>query len=237
MSTQKFIFQQFTINQSKTAMKAGTDGVLLGACCDFSKAENILDIGTGTGLITLMAAQKSNAKITAIEIDEDAFEQAKENFEVSKFKDRIKILHDDFLIFAEHHNQKFDYIVSNPPFFQNSKKSDNSQRNLARHTDSLPFKKMIFGVNNLLDYNGTFSVIIPYNEILDFTYWCAKCGMHICRKIVIYTKPNTTPLRAILSYSKTIRPLIQNDLIINDQNGKYSQDFRTITKDFYLHLK
>lgn len=238
MSSNIFEFQQFKIRQDKTAMKIGTDGVLIGAYCNFSSSKKILDIGTGTGLISLMAAQKSNAQVIAIEIDNDAFEQAKNNFEQSKFKNRIKIINCDFLKFdfSELSNEKckFDYIVSNPPFFVNSLKSENNKRNLARHSDAMPFKKMIEKVATIIEENGIFSVIIPFTECLEFVKNCALNKLHLFNKTKILSKRNSNAFRVILSFSKQILPLTQNEITIYNNEGKYSKEYKLLTQDFYL---
>ncbi len=234
MSHNVFHFQQFSINQDKTAMKISTDGVLFGACCNFENAENILDIGTGTGLLSLMAAQKSAAKITAVEIDNDAYLQAEENVKNSKFSDRIKIFHGDFLTFYKTCGEKYGYIISNPPFFENAFKSNDYKRNFARHTDSLPFEKMILGVKEIILENGFFSVIIPFDKSLDFVKLCALSKLHLCKKISVYSKSNVPPLRVILTFSKQILPMKYDEITIYKKNKTYSEKFKELTKDFYL---
>ncbi len=233
-----FTFKQFTIHQDNTAMKAGTDGVLLGAWCDFSVADSVLDSGTGTGLIALMAAQKSaeNAKIDAIEIDADAFNQACGNVRDSKFRDKINVLHQDFLSFCAADTVKiYDYIVSNPPFFENSQKSSDNKRTLARHTDSLPFSKLISGVAKIISDKGFFSVIIPAISCLEFVRLCALCHLHLCHKTLIFTKEGAeSPRRVMLTFSKEILPLVQDKITINSKGGKPTEEYKELTKDFYL---
>lgn len=221
-------------------MKAGTDGVLLGAWCDFGTAQRILDIGTGTGLIALMAAQKtsSGARIDALEIDDDAFCQACENVERSVFRGRVEVLHMDFLEFSGLVDppKKYDYIVSNPPFFENSQKSSDSKRTLARHTDSLPFSKLIKGVSDIISDGGFFSVIIPAMSCLEFVRLCALCHLHLCHKSLIYTKEGAElPRRVMLTFSKEILPLVQDSVTINGLDGKPTAGYRELTRDFYLH--
>jgi len=236
-----FTFKQFAIHQDNTAMKAGTDGVLLGAWCDFSGTERILDIGTGTGLIALMAAQKSGdeSKITAIEIDEDAYKQACGNIANSKFAEKINVVNQDFVDFSQAEiaaSKKYNYIVSNPPFFENSQKSNDSKRTLARHTDSLPFRKLIEGVSNVIACNGKFSVIIPAISCLDFVYMCALRGLHLCRKTLVITREGLSPIRVMLTFSNSTLPLIKDTIIIRCSNGEYTDEYKTITRDFYLRF-
>ncbi|MBQ3656785.1 MAG: tRNA (adenine(22)-N(1))-methyltransferase TrmK [Bacteroidales bacterium] len=215
-------------------MKISTDGVLLGAVCNFENSENILDIGTGTGLLSMMAAQKSTAKITAVEIDKDAFNQAVENVKKSKFSSKIKIIHADFLDFYKTAEEKFDYIISNPPFFENSQKSNDYKRNFARHTDSLPFEKMIQGVKEIIKDTGLFSVIIPFDKCADFVRLCALNKLHLCKKVSIFSKNNVPPLRVILTFSREILPIEYDNITIYENGKNYSEKFKELTKDFYL---
>lgn len=233
-----FTFKQFVIHQENTAMKAGTDGVLLGAWCDFANAQRILDIGTGTGLIALMAAQKSdeNARIHALEIDSDAYRQACGNVAESRFNHKIEVLHGDFTEFSLASTaEKYDYIVSNPPFFENSQKSSDQKRTLARHTDSLPFSKLICGVANILSDQGFFSVIIPALSCLEFVRLCALSHLHLCHKTLIFTKQGADqPRRVMLTFSKQLLPLIQDSIAINAIDGGLTKQYKDLTCNFYL---
>lgn len=230
-----FTFKQFVIHQDQTAMKAGTDGVLLGAWCDISGAYKILDIGTGTGLIALMCAQRAlDAAISAIEIDPDACSQAQQNIRESKFGDRISVINSDFRNYYIANSQKFSHIVSNPPFFTATLGCPDQKRQLARHTLSLPFAELIKGVACMLDMGGKFSVIIPWSEKLDFVRLCALRGLHLCRKTAVISREGNEPIRAMLSFSNIILPLIQNQLIIRDSHGNYTSSYKQLTSDFYL---
>ena len=170
MSSKPFQFKQFTIHQDKTAMKVGTDGVLLGAWAQIkSEVFSVLDIGAGTGLIALMMAQKSNAEvIDAIELNDDAYEQTVENFENSDWGDRLFCYHASLQEFTDEIEDKYDLIVSNPPFYSDDFKSDNKQRDLARFEDALPFTHLLESVSKLLSETGIFSVIIPFKEETSF---------------------------------------------------------------------
>ncbi len=153
-----FQFKQFLIRQEKSAMRIGTDGVLLGAWTDTSHSENILDIGTGTGLIAIMLAQRSNAKITGVEIEVQAANEAIQNGENSPWPDRIDIVHSPFQKFAAETCDKFDTIVSNPPYFTNAVKNRQDEKSLARHNHLLPFNELLQGVSKILSNDGKLSL-------------------------------------------------------------------------------
>ncbi len=164
MSSQEFVFKQFTILQDKCAMKVGTDAVLLGSWVNTSNTKKVLDIGTGTGIISLMLAQKSDATIDAIDIDANACMQALQNASNCRWKDRIHIHHISLQQFAASSDHRYDLIVSNPPYFVDSSKASEESRTNARHTDQLPFDDLLNGVLNLLSPEGKFYVILPTKE-------------------------------------------------------------------------
>ena len=235
MSNHTFHFKQFSICQDKTAMKAGTDGVLLGAWCEVNGASRVLDIGTGTGLIALMAAQRTDvAQIIAIEIDKDAYNQAVRNVNESPFKDRITVINEDFRNYNNHH--KFSHIISNPPFFTEATGSSDHKRQLARQALSLPFDILIKGVAAMLDDFGKFSVIIPWGVTLDFVRLCALHHLHLCRKTAVISREGREPIRALLTFSNEILPLQQNSLIIRDSNGNFTMPYKHLTANFYLNF-
>ena len=235
MPTPSFTFKQFAIRQDKTAMKAGTDGVLLGAWCDLDNATKILDIGTGTGLIALMCAQRSkDAKITAIEIDQDAYNQAVENVNESRFKDQITVINADFRDYCNDKHLTFNHIISNPPFFTESTGSPDQKRQLARQAKSLPFDILIKGVAAMLADDGMFSVIIPWGATLDFVRLCALNHLHLCRKTAVISREGLSPIRAMLSFSKKMLTLHQNSVTIRDRDGNYTTQYKQLTADFYL---
>ena len=165
-----FSFKQFSIQQDRCAMKIGTDGVLLGAWTPITNNPfSILDIGAGTGIIALMLAQRSNAEqIDALEIDEDAYEQAVDNFENSPWSDRLFCFHAGLDEFVEEPEDEYDLIVSNPPFYTEDYKTDNEQRDLARFADAMPFEDLIEAADLLLSEKGIFSVVIPFKEEENF---------------------------------------------------------------------
>lgn len=237
MPTATFTFRQFAIRQDKTAMKAGTDGVLLGAWCDVDNASTILDIGTGTGLIALMCAQRAaDAIVTAIEIDQDAYHQAVENVNESRFRNQITVINEDFRNYCNGNSKTFSHIVSNPPFFTETTGSPDKKRMLARQAESLPFDALIKGVATILMPSGKFSVIIPWGEKLDFVRLCALNGLHLCRKTAVVSREDREPIRALLTFSNKILPLQQNLLTIRDRDGNYTMPYKYLTGDFYINF-
>ncbi|OFX23535.1 MAG: tRNA (adenosine(37)-N6)-methyltransferase TrmM [Bacteroidetes bacterium GWA2_31_9b] len=237
MPNNYFKFKQFTIHQDKCAMKVGTDGVLLGAWVKCDEAATVLDIGTGTGLIALMIAQRSNALIDAIEIDADACVQAKENIDKSPWKNRINIINQPFQDYANDTDKKYDLIVSNPPYFQNSLNAPDEQRSKARHNKELELIEIISGASKLLSDNGTLSIILPYIEGVLFIANAAENGLYCVRQTNVLPKPKAATKRLLLEFQKTKKTVINQDLVIESGNRhEYSDSYKDLTRDFYLFL-
>jgi len=233
-----FQFKQFTIHQDKCAMKVGTDGVLLGAWAAINTQVNsILDIGTGTGLIALQLAQRSDANlIDAIEIDNNAYEQAVENFENSNWGDRLFCYHASLEEFIAEIDETYDLIVSNPPFYTDEYYSDNKARSKARFTSSLPFEALLFSVSKLLSKNGIFSVIIPYKEEIKFIE-LAKKQLLFPRKIC-HIKGNISSeiKRSLLEFSFQETEVDITHLSIEIERHHYTKAYITLVQKFYLKM-
>lgn len=233
-----FTFKEFTVNQDRCAMKIGTDGVLLGAWATIEHNPfSILDIGTGTGILSLMLAQKSHAEtIEAIEIDDAAFEQAAGNFEDSPWGDRLFCYHAGFNEFVEEIDDKYDLIVSNPPFYSDNYKTENPQRDLARFTDALPFEHLLHGTAKLLDDNGRASFIIPFSEEVNFISLAEKMNLYPNR-ITRVKGTNTSEIkRSLLEFSFTKTAIDSSELIIETSRHQYTEDYINLTKYFYLKM-
>jgi len=238
MAKTEFKFKQFTINQDKTAMKVGTDGVLLGAWTNCETVNTILDIGTGTGLIALMLAQKSDAKIYAIEKNTDAYKQAVENINNSAWKHKFEIINQSFQDYYKNNEIKFDLIVSNPPFFSNSLKNNNKNKAEARHNDFLPFEELVCGVEKLSHHTTIFSVILPFEDKEYFINLCSNNQL-FCNKIT-NVKPNSekNAKRILMQFSKTQQIFVEDILTIeNHQRHSYTNEYINLTKEYYLNLK
>lgn len=235
----KFQFKQFSLEQDRCAMKIGTDGVLLGA---WTPIENnpfsILDIGTGTGIIALMLAQRSHAEqIDALEIDDDAYEQAVDNFENSPWGDRLFCFHAGLDEFVEEPEDEYDLIVSNPPFYTEDYKTENQQRDLARFSDALPFEDLIEAAALLLSENGIFSVIIPFKEEENFIAIAKEYELHPIKITRVKGNPNSDIKRSLLAFSSNESDtILKDELIIETGRHIYTPEYIELTKDFYLKM-
>lgn len=235
MANSYFKFKQFTINQEHAAMKVGTDGVLLGAWAPIGNAQRVLDIGCGTGLISLMAAQRSKANIIGIDVDELAIKDAQRNVNESPWKERVQIIPNSLQEYCLTSNQKFDAIVSNPPFFRNSLKSDDTSRNHARHTDSLSFEDLFEGVQHLLSDEGRFSLIIPSQESKLCLNLAKTLHLYAQRQLLIKPTPRQEAKRTLICFGYTEQKIIEEEIVIEDKGRhQYSDAYKNLTKDFYL---
>lgn len=237
MANSYFKFKQFTVKQEKTAMKVGTDGVLLGAHAKCEDAFSILDIGTGTGLIALMMAQRSSGTIDAIEIDKNAFDEAWQNIQNSDWPDKVTVFHSSFQEYTRICLKKYQLIVSNPPFFSNSLKNEDDQKTLARHDDSLPVADLLKGVSKLLTRDGIFSVIIPATSIEEFEAEASKNKLFVNELTWIKPTPNKPVKRVIVDFSK-IEGLKNESEFIIESGGRhiYSEEYKSLTKEYYLSM-
>mgnify|MGYP001249574989 FL=1 len=234
-----FKFKQFSINQDKTAMKVGTDGVLLGAWTPTNHNPfSILDIGTGTGLIALMLAQRTTAEqIDALEIDEDAYEQAVDNFENSPWYDRLFCFHAGLDEFIEEPEDEYDLIVSNPPFHAEDYKTENEQRDLARFQEAMPFEDLVEAADLLLSENGILAVIIPYKEESRFIALAKDFELFPIKITRVKGTPNTEIKRSLLAFSRLeITDILTDELVIETDRHIYTPEYISLTKDFYLKM-
>lgn len=238
MSSGPFIFKNFTVCQDRCAMKIGTDSVLLGAWVALKNNPfSILDIGAGTGVISLMLAQRSNAElIDAIEIDDDAYEQCVENFERSLWGDRLFCYHASLEEFTDEIDDKYDVIVSNPPFYSEDYKTENNQRDLARFQDAMPFEHLVESASKLLSESGVFSVIIPFNEESRFIDLASKEKLFPNR--VLHVKGNLASKikRSLIAFSFRESDIKTEELIIETERHQYTENYINLTKDFYLKM-
>lgn len=236
MSNPYFQFKQFTVWHDKCAMKVGTDGVLLGAWTPVREARHILDIGTGTGLVALMLAQRSpvDTKIVALEIDESAVEQAKENVVRTPWKERIEVVQADFIQYQS--SDKFDVIVSNPPYFIDSLECPDQQRNAARHNNSLTYEELLKGVAGLLAEDGTFTVVIPADVADRLKAIALKWNLYAVRQLNVVTKLGGEPKRILINFSFSNQECVVESLLTEIARHQYSEEYISLTREYYLNL-
>ena len=253
-----FTFKQFAISQDRCAMKVGTDGVLLGAWARVAHCRRVLDIGTGTGLVALMAAQRSQAHIVAIDLDADAVAQATANVAASPWPARIQVMevdareidHSDVSIQNSESTHPeansefriknseflFDAILCNPPFFENALKSPDAARTMARHTDTLSFDELARSAARLLSPEGELSVIIPYDRAHDMTVSAACQGLFATRQTIVIPVEGGKPKRMLMAFSREGQPHRVETLCIHDAQRRPTADYVSLVSDFYLKM-
>lgn len=234
-----FKFKQFSILQDKTAMKVGTDGVLLGAWTPITNNPfSILDVGAGTGLIALMLAQRTSAEqIDALEIDEAAYEQAVDNFENAPWNDRLFCYHAGLDEFMEEPEDEYDIIVSNPPFYSEDYKTDNDQRDLARFQDAMPFEEIVEAADLLLSENGILALILPFKEEEKFIRLAKESELYPIKITRVKGTPKSEIKRSLLAFSRNETSEIEiNELTIEIDRHVYTPEYIELTKDFYLKM-
>lgn len=236
MPENTFQFKQFTVHHTNAAMKVGTDGVLLGAWVDCSRALTCLDIGTGTGLLTLMIAQRnSEIRMDAIDIDETAVKQAKENVNNSQWSNRILVSHISLQEFMLNHRKKYDLIVCNPPYFSKGWHVPDKGRNRARVAENLSGRELISAAKNLLNDSGLLALIMPFDTADKFIMEAAENNIHCVRKTIVFSKESKPPLRILLELGNQNLHVIENNISIYKSNGiGFTPDYKALTQDFYL---
>jgi tRNA1Val (adenine37-N6)-methyltransferase len=233
-----FQFKQFTIQQDKCAMKVCTDACLFGAYIANELKQilvkNILDIGAGTGLLSLMLAQKTTAAIDTVEINETAFNQAKENIVQSPWKEKINIFNTDVLQFKP--VKTYDYIISNPPFFESDLKSEDEKKNSAKHDTSLTLAKLLNTIDIHLSEDGFFAILLPFHRSIYFEEASLKLNFHLFKKILVKQTSTHNYFRAMLIFSRTKSTVTTDEIIVKNKEGNYSAEFIELLKDYYLYL-
>lgn len=236
MSNSYFQFKQFTVWHDKCAMKVGTDGVLLGAWTSVQNAHKILDVGTGTGLVALMLAQRSlpDADIVALEIDETAAGQARENVTRSPWKERVEVVQTDFRSYQS--SDKFDVVVSNPPYFVDSLECPDRQRNAARHNDSLAYEELLEGVAGLLAEDGAFTIVIPVDVADRVKMIAAVKNLYAVRQLNVITKPGGVPKRTLITFTFSNQECVVEELLTELARHQYSEEYIALTQEYYLNM-
>lgn len=234
MSSSVFHFRRFSIQQGACAMKVGIDGVLLGAWAQPGNALHILDIGCGTGLLSLMLAQKCDVLIDAVEIDAEAARQAAINFATSPWSERIKLYNTNIQTFVGQ-AMHYDYIICNPPYYQNSPHSPHTARSIARHDSMLDTNTLLYCVGRLLTDKGHLALIIPYDGMKNFIYDAMIKQLYCNKKLIVRSKAHKTPSRVLMEFSfKEKNEPDEEEIIIHNDDGSYSNEYKKITEDYYL---
>lgn len=231
-----FVFKHFTVRQQHSAMKIGTDSVLLGCLVEINHSTRILDIGTGTGLLALMLAQRSNANIVAVEVDELAAMEATFNFKQSKWAHRITLHHKSIQQFSKEQHPKFDLIVSNPPYYAIQQHSAIAQktRSIARHTNLLSFDELAESILLLLNPNGSCWLILPVDEGKDFAEIAASKGLILQHQINIKPKADKDSNRVVLQFGFTHQMVTEQTFIVYEADGNPTKAYKSIAADFYI---
>ncbi|WP_291727382.1 tRNA1(Val) (adenine(37)-N6)-methyltransferase [Bernardetia sp.] len=249
-ANQIFQFKKFSINQEDCAMKICTDACIFGACIDISESESILDIGTGTGLLSLMIAQRTEnnpnpSQITAIEIEENAFLRAKENFENSDYRKRLSIFNFAIQDFSKNTTLEYEHIISNPPFFLHQQKTENTSKNLALHSEALSFDELLVAIQKLLSTSGKCDILLPAFEMDIFIKKAEQYGLFPQRKLNILNRKEDMDkiFRVITRFRRTQNEVVEEKTFVIykskeekniELNRGYTDEFVELLKDFYL---
>jgi tRNA1Val (adenine37-N6)-methyltransferase len=233
-----FYFKQFIVEDDRSTMRIGTDAILLGAWAKPGPATSILDIGTGTGVISLMLAQRSEAQIDAIDIDKESIKQAGSNFMQSSWSEKLHPLLISMQDLVSTSKQKYDLIITNPPFFIKSLPSPDTRKNLARHTNNLSQKDLISGIIHLLNENGLFLLILPTEESRKFSVLAENAGLFIQKQMKVRPKAGK-PVNRILSefgFQPCKAPFFE-ELIIRNEDNSFTKEYIAFTDSYYFSLR
>lgn len=232
-----FRFKEFDVRQDISPMKVGTDSVLLGAWADVPYSGNILDIGTGTGVLAMIAAQKSRGMVTAIEPDRPSYFQASENFSLSPWSERFNMINTSLQEFAENDTERFSFIISNPPFHKETITPPDAGRKNARNSESLPPDVLIRSIATLLKLDGSAAIIYPYNQLKLLENLITENGLFISRKLLVRPVPGKDYHRILLQFGFVNADTKTDELVI--ETGKrhhYSNEYKALTEAFYLYF-
>ena len=253
MANTFFQFKKFIVHQAHTSMKVCTDACLFGAWAasdpQVINAHKILDIGAGTGLLSLLLAQaNNNATITAVEIEEAAATEAASNFKLSPWTDQLNLMHDDIQNFGNHANTFYDIIITNPPFYEGDLKSPDENKNTAAHSTALPWNLLIENVAKLLNDSGSFYVLVPTLRAYTMQKLCDTHGLQLVAEVLVHNTAKNLPIRAMQKFVKLhagqidtektndIPQVKRTKIFIKDADNNYSPEFNVLLKDYYLHL-
>jgi tRNA1Val (adenine37-N6)-methyltransferase len=230
-----FCFRQFSLYHHQSTMKVGMDSILLGVWTQLNLKDKVLDIGTGSGIISLLLASRGAGSIIAIDIDEPSINEALINFNSSPWRSLLNAKHQRLQDFVLDHPTKFDLIISNPPFFLQGVLSASERQSNARHARSLSYTELVYSVCKLLSKSGIFSVVLPYNTAGYFVELCRKNDLYLKRKMLIFPRRGATPNRINMEFSFQRELHIQMDMLnIREENNDYTNEYVLMTKEYYL---
>ena len=229
------------VNQEHSAMKVCTDACLFGAWVankittgKIAAPENVLDIGAGTGLLSLMLAQKTKILIEAVEIEENAFRECSSNFSISPFADRLSVANNDIKTFNRFRN--YDLIICNPPFFEDQLASEQAKKNIAKHSAGLTLDELIQAAISYLSLTGNIAVLLPFERASYFEQVANTFGLYTSHKMLLRQTPLHNYFRSFMILNREKKVISEEEMIIKDNEGKYTDQFRELLKDYYLHL-
>lgn len=234
MDTRPFFFKKFGLFHHKSTMKIGTDAIILSRWVEVYPDDDVLDIGTGCGLIPLMLSQKGIHHADAVEIDFDSYEEARLNFTNSAWKTQLAVYHKDVKIFADFNAQKYDLIVSNPPFFFGDNIPQKEKKGLARHTNTLNYKDLLISVKKMLKLNGRFALVLPAVESVAFIKIASELGFYLQKEMKIVPiegkEPNRINMQLVVNQTKTE----SETFVLRNENHVFTKEYKEFLKDFYL---
>jgi tRNA1Val (adenine37-N6)-methyltransferase len=236
MANQYFQFKQFRVEQSLAAMKVCTEACIFGALAEFNNPARILDIGAGTGLLSLMLAQKFSCPIDAVEIEEQAFLQTQMNFEQTFWRDRLKVYHTSVQDYSKETSEKYDLIISNPPFFTDHLLANHPSKNLAVHNNSLSQEDLLDSIQVLLSPGGVLYLLLPPSEATKFSAKALKRSLFVNKRTILYNRPGSMPFRFISCYGMKEDQVIEEEMFIRKEDGGYSDNFIRFLKPYYLNF-
>lgn len=231
-----FQFKQFSVEDNLSTMKVGTDAVLLGAWTEIKNAENILEIGTGSGVISLMLAQRSEGQIEAIDIDRDSVDQAKENFKNSSWNKRMSASHFSLKDFIKESKNKYNLIVSNPPFFIDSLNSPDKNKTRSKHTNELSYSDLVHGLIHFLSPKGRACLILPHTESKSFINLARIENLYLNKQLLIKPKKNKLANRALMEFSFINTAIEVSNIYLREEDNSFSADYKKLCEDYYLNL-
>lgn len=236
-SPKPFNFKQFSIYHHKSTMKVGTDAILLATWCNTDNVSRILDIGTGCGVIALLLAARSQAEVDAIEFDKNSAEEATDNFRISQYSNRLHLYETDFNKFAQVSDQKYDLIISNPPYFSGDLLPNNPSRKAARHTNKLTHKKLCEGVEKLLTKDGRFCLVLPSPQSDEFIKMASLYNLFIVSKQLVFPKPNLPHNRVNMEFRFGKPSIITiEDITVRNDDGQHTDEYKKYVDAYLTHL-